>query len=734
MYKSYYFLLLFLGVSFATNGDKFLTLRTTEQEIILDGLIDPQWASADSVWEFFQQQPYYAEPPSRRTVAKVLTSESNLYALIKCYDDPQNIEVNKGKLDEFNGDAVSLMVDTFGDGRTAYKFAVSASGVRADCRLLDDARNRDYSWDGIWFSDAHVYDWGYVVEMKIPYKSIQYDQSLNTWGLDFDRWVAREREDLYWCPFEENEGQRVSRFGQLQFRDFRPGVKGLNLELYPLAISKVTYISDHEYDTDLDIGFNAFYNPSPKLTFLLTVNPDFAQIEADPFAFNISRYESYFSERRPFFTEGNEVFMPSGKLRTSGFYSPLELFYSRRIGKKLPDGQEVPLIMGSKAFGRLDEWEYGGFVAMTAETDYMDDDIAKTEPQAFFTSGRLKRQILGNSSIGLLYVGKHTPSNTFGVVDIDGAFRTSSWQLAYQAAYSFDKSTSGFAAAAGFTMIEDNWLTFLRGNVIDSTFDYADQISFVPWKGTKEFTGLTGPRWYFEQGYVKSILIYAGPILSYEKADHFTDYGGLIGYNMQFRDNWGFEINAVVGKARDSGVNYDFYDISLSSWFNTSPKWNANLWGGYTWAYNFSREYLAFYTYMGSSFQWQMLDEFRLGTTLDVYIDGADEFDAHKRLIKGGIFLILFPEKSTHHLCMSANNSVLVTVADAAVKQDVKHRILLRGFSDFPYKDFYFQWLDFFCEDIPDHLRVRICQRLSGHIGPAVRIAFDISVTDTRFA
>jgi hypothetical protein len=445
---------------------------------------------------------------------------------------------------------------------------------------------------------------------------------LSFWGLDFDRWVALENEDQYWCPFEESEGQRVSRFGQLQFEDFRPTVKGLNLELYPVAISKVKYIDDKTYDSNFDVGFNAFYNPSPKLTLLLTVNPDFAQIEADPFDFNISRYESYFSERRPFFTEGNEVFMPSGKLRNSGFYQPLELFYSRRIGKKLPDGQEVPLMMGSKAFGRLGDLEYGGFVAMTAETDYMDDSVHTTEPKAIFTSGRLKRQIFGNSSIGLLFVGKHTPSNTYGVIDIDGAIRTSSWQLSYQLASSFDKSTSGYAGAAGFTMVGDDWLTFLRGKVIENSFDYADQISFVPWKGTKDFTGLTGPRWYFEEGYIKSILIYAGPIFLYERDDHFTDYGGLLGYNMQFRDNWGFEINTVIGKARDEGVLYDFYDIFVSSWFNTSPKWIANLFGNYTWGYNFSREYLAFYTRFGGSFQWQMLDEFRIGTTVNIYIEG----------------------------------------------------------------------------------------------------------------
>jgi hypothetical protein len=270
----------------------------------------------------------------------------------------------------------------------------------------------------------------------------------------------------------------------------------------------------------------------------------------------------------------------------------------------------------------LGDWEYGGFVAMTAETDYLDDSVQVTEPQAIFTSGRLKRQIFGNSSIGLLYVGKHTPNNTFGVFDIDGAFRTSSWQLAYQIASSFDKFTTGYAGAAGFTMIGDDWLTFLRGKVVEESFDYEDQISFVPWKGTKDFTALTGPRWYFDQGYIQSILIYGGPILMYEKEDHFTDYAGLLGYNMQFRDNWGFEINLGIGEAKDEGILYDFYDFSISSWFNTSPKWSGNLWGQYSWSYNFSREYVAFYTSVGGEFHWQMLDEFSLGTSMNVYIEG----------------------------------------------------------------------------------------------------------------
>ncbi len=127
------------------------------------------------------------------------------------------------------------------------------------------------------------------------------------------------------------------------------------------------------------------YNPSPKLKFQLTANPDFAQIEADPYNFNISRYETFFDERRPFFTEGSEIFTASGKERNTGFYQPLNIFYSRRIGKVLPDGSTVPLIAGAKAFGRLNDWEYGGFAAVTGEKNYITDDTMHTEERAYFS-------------------------------------------------------------------------------------------------------------------------------------------------------------------------------------------------------------------------------------------------------------------------------------------------------------------------------------------------------------
>lgn len=603
------------------NQNKVLHLKKINQEITIDGVIDDIWSQADSVTDFVQYAPYNKTEPTQKTVAKVVSTDDAIYGLFKCYDKLDEIQIQTGVLDDYAGDGVSLMLDTFGDRITGYKFIVYASGVRSDTRLLDDARNRDYDWDGIWFADSKVYDWGYVVEMKIPYKSIQYNENLDKWGLDFDRWRTITGEDIYWIPYEENEGQRISKWGYLVFDNFKPTRHGMNMEIYPVGITKVNYEGNDEYSTEADAGLDISYNPSPKLKFQFTANPDFAQIEADPYDFNISRYESYFSERRQFFTEGSEVFNASGKQNNTGFYSPVELFYSRRIGKKLPDGNEVPLSFGTRAFGRLGDWEYGGFIARTERTDYIDNGKKFTEPTSYFASGRLKKQILENSSIGVLFVGKFNEFNHYGVLDIDGAFRGSNWQLAYQAARSFKGNEGDYAFSAGLTNFNESWINMVRTRYIGNNFD-VQEVGFVPWQGTFETVALFGPRWWFETGYIKSIMIYGGPAVYWEKADEYTDWSAVFGYNMQFRDNWGFEINLDAGKSKDNNVEYSSYSATLSSWYNISPNWSGNLWGGYQHTYNFSRDWLAFYSWWGLSFSWKMMNEIFIGTSYDMFIEG----------------------------------------------------------------------------------------------------------------
>ncbi len=609
------------AVPLGTTGDRDLSARKITAAPIVDGFIDAVWASADSVSNFIQHSPFYGIAPTYRTTAKLLSTDDALYCLIICDDPSGTVQQQTGSLDNYSGDFVSIMLDTFGDEKSAYKLIVSAAGVRGDARLLDDARNRDYSWDGVWFAESEVYSWGYVVEMEIPYRSIQYDQDLDSWGLDFDRWIPMTNEDLYWSPYGESEGIRVSKFGRLNFDGFRPSARGLNFEIYPVGVLKADYIRDGVYEISPTAGLDLFYNPSPSLTFQLTGNPDFAQIEADPFEFNISRYESYFEERRPFFTEGKEIFMASGRQQNMGFYRPLELFYSRRIGRKLADGQEVPLILGSKAFGRLGGWEYGGFVAHTGETEYFDDGENLIEERATFASGRMKSKLFDNSDLGVLVVGKWTPSGTNGVIDLDGALRGSDWQLAYQFARSFRDDKGDFAMSAGFTMPSEKWLAMVRARAVGKDFDI-DDVGYVPWKGTAEIVAMAGPRWYYNEGSIQQIMFYIGGIATYEDVDLYTDLGVAGGYNMQFRANWGGEINFMLAKSKDEQKEFTSYELNFSTWFHTNPIWEANVWGAWSRTYNFNRDWLAFYSHLGGWLGWHSTDEINLGLNLGMFVEG----------------------------------------------------------------------------------------------------------------
>ncbi len=625
----------------ATGEQKTLRLRPAPRPIVLDGIVEPAWMQADSAADFIQFSPFCGKDPTYRTVARVLTTTDALYCLIVAYAPPEKVQVNTGTLDNGGGDMVSLMLDTFGDRQSAYKFAVSAAGVKSDARMLDDARNRDYSWDGVWFSETRRYDWGFVVEMEIPYRTIQYDETQDGWGLDFDRWIANGNEDLYWCPYEENEGQRISKFGRLAFDGMRPSVKGNNLELYPVVLNKTEMVRDGVYRNRPTAGIDIFYNPSPQLTLQATANPDFAQIEADPFEFNISRYETYFDERRPFFTQGNEIFTASGRQRNTGFYRPMELLYTRRIGKKLPDGSEVPLLVGTKAFGRLGEWEYGGFLALTDRSSYDDGGGVVVEDAASFGAVRLKRQIMENSSIGMLAVLKNTANERNGVIDIDGAFRASNWQLAYQLARSFRGDRGDVAMSAGFTQFGDGYMVLSRLRHVGQEFDIS-QVGFVPWLGTTEFVGLAGPRWYYDAGEIRSILLYVGGGAYHERVDRYTDRFALIGYNMQFRSNWGFEINVNGGRSKDQGREYDSYSFNVSTWAS-APTWNGNVWGGIERTYNFSRNYLAFYSWVGAWAEWKVTTTIGLGGTLNGFVEGNPAGGVEDVTINSRPFVSLTP-------------------------------------------------------------------------------------------
>src|SRR5512140_2946479 len=144
--------LILLAILPALSSGQSMVVRRAATDILIDGVVGSVWSTADSVELTMQPQPYYGKPPTQRTVAKLLSTDNALCCLFLCYDQPGHVEIIAGMHDQAEGDNAALMIDTFDDRQTAYQFVVSAAGVRSDARILDDARNRDYSWDGVWFA------------------------------------------------------------------------------------------------------------------------------------------------------------------------------------------------------------------------------------------------------------------------------------------------------------------------------------------------------------------------------------------------------------------------------------------------------------------------------------------------------------------------------------------------------------------------------------------------------
>ncbi len=332
---------LFLLITLVTPPQ--VNLKMVESgKIKLDGLIDPIWATADSVDSLTQYRPYYNRKASWRTVFKFLQDEANLYVLVVAYTDGRKPASSlSGRTDE-----ISVFIDPIGDGNTCYEFNISAEGRYNDSFFYNNGTDEDYSWDGFWLYKVNVLEDKYIVEMKIPFRTLRFRSGLKEWGLQLERVIPQLHEIDYWVLPSQEHGFQVSIFGKL--KNVKPGVEGHGMEFYPVGFLRYDYY-DEAFHFSPGVGLDVSYALSSNVKLNLTVHPDFAQIESDPYALNLSKYELWLPERRPFFVEARDIFSLS-KLQYVGFISsPVQPFYSRRIGKNCRMAQKCPSCWAPKS-------------------------------------------------------------------------------------------------------------------------------------------------------------------------------------------------------------------------------------------------------------------------------------------------------------------------------------------------------------------------------------------------
>lgn len=294
----------------------------------LDGRLDEAaWRGAPASEAFTQKRPSPGAPPTERTRVRVLYDDDAIYVGVECDQTRAPVVAKLTRRDrEVESDAITVALDTRGDGRSAFEFGVNAAGV-----LQDGARSNDTSfsrdWDEVWDGRVARTPGGWSAELRIPLHALRFEpRPVQTWGLQVRRYVSARQETDEWAYTAPGVPGEVSRYGRLE------GLVGLrpkdHVELLPFVTARLGRrdvdpgAPDEGFTPGASAGLDLRWHVTPRLTLNATVNPDFGQVEADPAVLNLGTFETFYPEKRPFFLEGADTFT-----------TPLELVYTRRIGR-----------------------------------------------------------------------------------------------------------------------------------------------------------------------------------------------------------------------------------------------------------------------------------------------------------------------------------------------------------------------------------------------------------------
>jgi hypothetical protein len=427
-----------------------LRASRAEEAPRIDGRLDDSaWLNADVATDFVQFRPNPGVPATQPTEVRVLYTESAIYVGARMYDsEPSGIINRLARRDQdVTADNFLVGFDSYFDRRTAFVFAVSVAGVQRDFVAFDDT-NMDASWNAVWESATSTDEEGWTAEMRIPLSQLRFSNPEHatrgmTWGVNFQRTLAREGETSIWSPRPEDGSRLVSAFGTLT--DLEGIQPKRSLEVRPYVVGSATRAPNEPGNPfysatamNQSFGGDLKYGITNNLTLDVTVNPDFGQVEADPSVVNLSAFETFFPEQRPFFKEGADIFEFSIGI---GDQSNEALFYSRRIGRR-PQGfvtepsefrsfpQATTILGAAKISGKTSSgWSIGLMNALTGREharyltpgDQFGDQLV--EPMTNYAVGRVIKDFRdGESAIGLIGTATNRAVDAAGPV----SFLTSS--------------------------------------------------------------------------------------------------------------------------------------------------------------------------------------------------------------------------------------------------------------------------------------------------------------------
>ncbi len=331
---------LILSIQGYSQDKKIYTTQRLNSEIKVDGILDEvAWQKGEWDGEFTQREPVDGAKASQATTFKIYYTDKYIYVAIIAYDNSvDSIDNRLVRRDKQEGDMVGIHFDSYFDKRTSFSFFVNAAGVKSDVLYSNGGDEADENWNPIWWVKTSINSKGWNAEMKIPLSQLRFSNTKNkVWGLEITRFINRLSELSLWQPISREEANWPYNYGELHgISDIKPQ---RIVELAPyatLGLESSQKEDGNPYATGTELIYGAGIDGKIGITndFVLdfTINPDFGQVEADPSEVNLSAFESFFPEQRPFFVEGSNI--TDFKISETGGESARDnLYYSRRIGR-----------------------------------------------------------------------------------------------------------------------------------------------------------------------------------------------------------------------------------------------------------------------------------------------------------------------------------------------------------------------------------------------------------------
>ncbi len=479
------------------------------EPIRVDGVLDEAaWGRAAVLSDFIQFEPERGAPATVRTSVRILYDGAAVYFGFENADpelDKISARISKRDSDLTEDDAVAVCLDTYGDRRACYYFMTNLLGTQYDGRITDNGLTTDATWDGVWKSAARKTETGWTAEIAVELSSLKYRPGLKrAWGLGLARIFPRRLESSFWQGLVDSP-YKVSQFGLLSGLDLERASK--KLQVIPHVVAKL-----EDWKTvGAEAGLDARYAFSQTVSGNLTVNPDFATVEADQEQINLTRFELSLPEKRNFFLEGSEIYSQR-----------IQLFYSRRIGD---------IYGGAKVYGKAGGFEFSGLTAQAKPDEELGTDSAN------FSVFRLKKDVFKDSFVGFLAANRLVGGRNTGTAGLDTSINfTNTFRFTGQLAVSYGDFKGSNVAFFLRPAIDTATFHFhVRYTQLGETFgDNANAVGFIRDDNRRELDSALEKTFWFKRGFLERI-----------------------GYESNYNIYWGLQ-GALRSWQVDEGLSFDF--------------------------------------------------------------------------------------------------------------------------------------------------------------------------------